>query len=155
MNASPEFDLQSAHRLFSTNCFNKTWDLIDLAERSEDENEQMIHLSLTSLWHWTQREDCTDKNLSIAYWQASRVFALVGQAENAMHYGKKCLAYSLAENIPPFYLGYAYEALARGSSLNGDLKQRDFFLGKAKEAAEHVVDPNAKEMLLDDLKTIP
>ena len=69
MAKEPEFDLQVAHRYFSATCFNQAWELIDKPERTAEEDEAMVQLSLASTWHWTQREDCTPANLSIGYWQ--------------------------------------------------------------------------------------
>jgi hypothetical protein len=51
----------------------------------------MIRLSLASHWHWTQREDCAVTNISVAYWRTSRIYAVLGQAENARRYAEMCL----------------------------------------------------------------
>jgi hypothetical protein len=73
-----DFDADQAHRHFSASCFNLAWELIDKPDRTAEDDEQMVRLAQASLWHWTQRSDCTDKNLSIGYWQVSRVCALLG-----------------------------------------------------------------------------
>src|SRR5262245_27775596 len=111
MAQDPGFDTAKAHRYFSANCFNKAWEFIEKPDRTPDEDEQMIRLSQASMWHWTQREDCKRQNLSIGYWQLSRVYAIAGRPDDARRYGQLCLEHSREE--PPFYLGYAYEALAR------------------------------------------
>jgi hypothetical protein len=61
MTDKSEFDRTAAHRYFSANCFNKAWTLIDKEDRTPEEDQQMIRLNQASIWHWTQREDCTDK----------------------------------------------------------------------------------------------
>jgi hypothetical protein len=91
---STDVNEAGAHRFFSAQCFNRAWDLIRKPDRTDLENEQMLLLSQASLWHWTQRSDCTPRHLSIGYWQLSRVQALLGQAENALDSAKKCLRYS-------------------------------------------------------------
>ena len=154
MPDKPEFDLQAAHRFFAAECFNRAWDLLDKPARTPDEDEQMIRLSLASTWHWTQRDDCTPTSLSVGYWQASRIYAILGQAGNARRYGQLCLAISQGEGILPFYLGYAYEALARAESVAGNGQQRDAYLAAAREAAGRMSDPEARKALLDDLTTI-
>ena len=154
MSKKPEFDLGASHKFFSVACFNKNWDLIDKTNRTPEEDEEMIRLSLASTWHWTQREDCTDQNLSVGYWQISRVYALLGQADNALRYGKKCLEVSQSEGIPPFYLGYAYEALARAEAVSGKKKEKDEYLRKAKLIADKLTKEDGKQMLVDDLETI-
>lgn len=148
----PEFDTKAAHKYFSAGCFNQAWDLIDKSERTPEEEQAMISLAHASIWHWTRREDCTDRNLSIGYWQASRVYALLGQADNARRYGQLSLDYS--EGAEPFYIGFAYEALARAESLAGNMAESKEYLGLARKLADSVTDPESKKMLLDDLATI-
>ena len=88
MTKQPEIDVAAAHKYFSAYCFNAAWGLIDNKNRTHQDDEEMTRLCQASIWHWTQREDCTDKNLSIGYWQASRVYALLGQADDARRYGQ-------------------------------------------------------------------
>ena len=116
--SSQPFDSSAAHRFFSAHCFNEAWALIDKPNRTDEENRLMLTLSFTSLWHWTQRDDCVSRNLSIGYWQISRIFALLGDGANARRYGDACMEHSLSES--PFFLAYAHEAMARAAALNGD-----------------------------------
>jgi len=150
----PEFDVHAAHRYFSAYCFNAAWDLIDKAERSAEEDEAMLSLSLASTWHWTQREDCTPTNLSVSYWQTSRVYALLRQADNARRYAQLCLQASQGDDVPPFYLGYAYEALARAEAVAGRRQALAEYSRLARGAAERVSEPEDKKQLLADLDTI-
>lgn len=152
MSKKPEFDVAAAHKYFAAHCFNTTWGLLDKADRTPEEDEQMIRLTLASSWHWTQREDCTATNMSVAYWQASRVYAVLGQADNARRYGQLCLDVSQGE--APFYLGYAYEALARAEFVAGDRQQMEQYLAEARRAVEKVEDADSKQWLTDDLDGI-
>mgnify|MGYP001032620838 CR=1 FL=1 len=149
-----EFDLNAAHEHFSAQCFNDAWELLDKPDRSAEEDEQMIRLALASHWHWTQREDCTATNISVAYWQTSRVYAAQGQADNARHYARRCLAASDGDDVPAFYLGYAYEALARAEHIAGDHQAMDQYLSIARQMAETIADKESRQWLLDDLETI-
>ena len=90
MADQPEFDVAAAHRYFATQCYNDAFDLIDKRDRSADDDARMLHLSMSSLWHWTQRADCTSTNLSIGYWQVARIYALLGQPDNARRDGLRC-----------------------------------------------------------------
>ena len=154
MAKEPEFDLTAAHQYFSTDCFNKAWDLIDKADRTPEEDEEMIRLSQASIWHWTQREDCTPTNLSVGYWQASRVYAVLGQVDNARRYGQLCLDVSQGDDVSPFYLGYAYEALARAEMVAGDSVATEEYRELAQAVAGKIADADEKKWLLDDLDTI-
>ena len=147
------FDLKAAHKFFAAECFNQAWDLLDKAQRTAEEDEQLVRLTMASHYHWTQREDYNATNRSVAYWQTARVFAVLGQAENARHYAQLCLQAS-REGVAPFFLGYAYEALARAEAAAGNQQQMEIYLARARELAEKVTEEESKKMLLDDLGTV-
>jgi hypothetical protein len=154
MTIETEIDIDAAHRFFAPECFNRTWDLINKADRTPEEDEAMLLLSLASLWHWTQRPDCTKQNISIGYWQVSRVYTLLRQVENARRYAQRCLDESQGEAVPLFCLGYAYEALARAESIAGERARMKAYLSLAYQTAERMTDMEAHKMLLADLETI-
>jgi hypothetical protein len=154
MTTQPDFDLQTAHKYFSAHCFNRAWDYIDKPMRTTDEDNTMLQLSLSSLWHWTQREDSTITNLAIGYWQVSRVFALLKQADNAREYGKLCLETASKEGVLPYYSGTAYEALARAEMVAGNRSAMQEYLAQAQRVADSLTDKEEREMLLKDLATI-
>ena len=152
MNQKPTFDQTEVHRFYSAQCFNQAWGLIDKCDRTTDEDEEMIRLSQASIWHWTQREDCTPTNMSVGYWQASRIYALLGHADQARKYGRLSLDYS--PDDAPFFSGYAHEALARAEMVAGDKDEMNKHIDAARQAAENVPDAKARKMLVDDLNTI-
>jgi len=152
MADQPTFDAESVHRYFSARCFNMAWELIETPGRPPADDEQMIHLAHASLWHWTQRADCSDKNLSIGYWQLSRIYALLGEAENAQKYARLCLNKTPANE--PFCLGYAYEALARAESIAGNSEKTKEYLAEAQRNAERITDGDDRQLLVNDLITL-
>ncbi len=154
MGDKETFDLQTAHHYFSANCFNHAWDFIEKESRTPQEEEEMLHLSLTSLWHWTQRSDCKAENLSVAYWQAARVFTLIKNAEMAVRYAKRCYEITQERRLAPFYQGFACEALARAFSLAGSREEAEGYLQQAHLLAGQVTDPEDRETLEKDLRTV-
>ena len=148
----PEFDSATAHRHFSAHCFNAAWEHIDKPERTSEETEEMIQCALASLWHWSQREDCTPTNLSIGYWQAARVYALAGEPTNARKYAQLCL--DITPEDDPFCLGYAHEALARAELLSGNAAAAKEHLTKAAELARQIESAENRKLLEDDLQAI-
>ena len=150
----PNFDLDGAHKHFSVACFNEAWELLDKPDRSAEEDEQMVRLSLASHWHWTQRKDCAPQNISVSYWQTSRIYAVLEQGENARRYAQKCLEVSQEDEVPPFYLGYAYEAMARAERVIGNREEMEKYLAEAQQVVALIVDPEEKKWLLDDLASI-
>jgi tetratricopeptide (TPR) repeat protein len=154
MSKGPDFDMQTAHRRFAVDCFNQAWDLIDKPDRTPEEDEEMVRLTQASHWHWKQREDYTPKNEAISYWQTSRVYALLERAEEARRYGQLALKASQAGDVEPFYLGYAYEALARAEALAGNRAEAEAYLSAARDVASKITEAEDRKLLLDDLETI-
>jgi hypothetical protein len=149
----PTFDIHEAHKYFSVAYFNKTWDYIDQdGERSIEENMSMLHTAIASLWHWSQREDVQPEQLSIGYWQVSRVYNLIQQPHNAKMYGMLSLKY--AQDLKPFYKGYAYETLARAEMLIRNRFIMNVHLDKARAMLEQIEDAEEKQALSKDLGTI-
>ena len=112
----PAFDVAMAHKFFSANCFNEAWELMQKRERTQHDDEQMLLLAYASMWHWTQRPHCTPTKKSIGYWQLSRINTILGRADESRRYALLSLEHTSEEE--PFFVGYAYEALARSSRCN-------------------------------------
>ena len=147
-----DFDPATAHRFFSADCFNKTWDLIEKTDRTPDEDHQMLLCAITSLWHWTQRPDCSATHLSIGHWQVSRVYSLLGESVNAAEYADLALHHSA--QLPPFYRGYAHEALARAAMVEGHPDRALHHLKEAFALAAQVTDPEERTALEKDLQSL-
>ena len=152
MSDKPDFDPAVVHRYFSATCFNKTWELIDNPNRTPEEDMTMLQASMASLWHWSQREDATPQNLSVGNWLVSRVYALLRQADNARRYAD--ISLKLADGLSPFYIGFAYEALAHAEMVAGDKAKMNEYLEKARALAEEVEDEEDKQVLAGDLESI-
>ena len=144
------FDLAAAHQYFAADCFNKAWDLIEKPDRTAAEDRLMVALNQASIYHWLNRTDCTSENLSVGYWQASRIHAILGHAEEAMRHAEVCLGYSTG--LEPFYLGYAHEALARAALLAGDRTNATEHLSHARSCAAKVAPKDHQAMLSKDLE---
>jgi len=147
-----DLDIQQAHRHFSAHCFNQTWALIDQEWLTQEETERMLHLAHASLWHWSQRPDIDASKRSIGYWQLARVYALANRAESACYYAERCKEQS--KDAGPFYLGYAYEALARATHLAGDETRAAQYAEQARQLAEELADPQDRSTLLKDLDSL-
>jgi len=152
MPDSPTFDLNAAHLYFSVDNFNRTWDYIEKSSRSPEEDMDMLHTAMASMWHWTQRSDATDENLSVGYWQIARVFSLMIQPNNARTYGLLSLKH--ARDLSPFLKGYAYESLARSEMQAGNRVALYFYLEKAREMAQRITREEDRRLLLKDLESI-
>ena len=146
-----EEELQSSHRFYAADCFNRVWGLLDRSDRTEEEDRLMREMAHASLFHWLCREDAKPMNLSVGLWQLSRVYAVLGRAVESRSYAEECIEISKSAELPPFYQGYGYEAAARAALVSGEEARRETFLKLAREQLEEVVDPEEKALLAADL----
>lgn len=153
MADTPNFDIQHAHRHFAAYCFNQTWDYMEKdGGRSIEENMTMLHTAIASLWHWSQRDDVSPENLSVGHWQVSRVYCLLKQPNNARSYGLQALKY--AQELSPFYKGYAYETLARAEMIVNNRVIMKTHLEKAREMLDQIENEEEKQLLAKDLESL-
>ncbi len=147
-------DMQEIHKQLSVKCFNECWTLIDKKDRTAEDVENMLLLADASLWHWKQRADLKPENLSVGYWQVSRVHALAGQREMARLFGEKCLAVGQDAKLSPFYVGYGYEALARAEILAGNTDAAKSLLAKARDELNAITDKDERDALEPDIVSL-
>ena len=150
MSATP-IDDAKAHAFFAPRCFNATWELIR-KERSDEETLRMLDLAHASMWHWTEREDCTPRNRSIGYWLLARVYALAGYPELSRRYG--LLALSFAKDEEPFYRAFAHEALARAEMVAGNRAALAEHLNQARSLGDQIADSDDAAWLRENLDTV-
>jgi len=134
--------------------FNKTWALLEAGVRTAEEADQLLHCAHASAYHWAQAG--TVANHARSEWQCSRVYAVLGRAEPALHHARRCLELceSARDEIEEFDLPFAYEAMARAHAVAGEEAASREWLGRARAAAEKIVDEDDRLLLETDLATI-
>ena len=140
------------HRALAAYLFNLTWRLLDRAHRTPSQRDEMVHAAHASRYHWGRAG--RPRNRSIAEWQISRVYAVLGRSEPARHHGRRALAIARRYRLAPFYVGYALEALARAAAVGGDRRSRDAFVRRARATAARVRAADDRRRLEADLDAI-
>ncbi len=101
-----EFQKQQA-----IDCFNKTWDYIDMEKRTREDDFQMIHCAHTSRYMWSLVGNPV--NIERGEWQVSKVYNILGLGQSALFHGEECLRICLENDVEAFDLVFAYESIAR------------------------------------------
>lgn len=146
--------MKEAHQHFSCECFNATWSLLELSERTPEEVRKMIATSHASMFHWLNREDCTPENLSIGLWQLARVYAVVDSPLEALRNAQDCLEISESNSLSPFCMAYAHEAVCRAALLGKDVDTARRHLESAKTHAESVSEEHDRKLIDADLQEL-
>ena len=141
-------------RQLAVDLFNPGWTLMELPERTPEQDDELIHAAHASRHHWASVG--TPANLARGEWQLSRVYVVLGRPEPALYHAHRCLAYceSSPEALEDWDLPYAHEALARAHGLAGDTDEAARHAAQARELAQHVSGPEDREHLEEDLATL-
>lgn len=126
------------HRKLGVEYFNKTWDFIDIPERTHEQDMLMIHYAHASRFHWEHAEDVTDLNRGRGEWQISRVYNLLGMGESALLHGKEYLRLCEKNGYADWDITFAYETIAYAYKVIGDHQKMKLYLELGYKALEHV-----------------
>ena len=152
---APDLDA-AAHRRLAVDLFNFTWTLIEKADRTPAEIDDMIHAAHASRYHWSKAG--TNANLARGEWQCARVYSVLGRAEPALWHAARCLAYveiaSAAGEAEDWDIAGAYEANARAAAVAGDTAAAIAWRDKARSALREVKNPADRELIEGDVDTL-
>ena len=139
-------------RRLAIESFNHVWTLLDTADRTADQADEMIHGAHASRYLWGQVGDAS--NRTRGEWQCSRVYAVLGRAEPALYHAQRCLEICQRYGIADWDLAVAYEALARASRLADDTEGFNRNLAALRAAIDQIADHEDREILAADLATL-
>jgi DNA-binding transcriptional MerR regulator len=154
----PMIDLDRAsHRELAVALFNHVWSLMEVADRTPAQNDELIHAAHASRFHWSRAEGSQAVNLGRGEWQCSRVYAVLGRGEPAIWHARRCLAYAETPEggQEDWDLAAAYEAMARAYAVAGDLATAAEWKAKAAAALDAVADQDDRDVIEGDLATLP
>lgn len=134
--------------------YNHVWDLLQTPDRTPAQDERMLHAAHASRFHW-EESGCPPVNLARGEWQCSRVYAVLGRADAALHHARRTLEICQAEGIGDFDLFYAHEALARAYAVSGALGAAAAERDRAVAACDAIAKDEDRRLAFDDLRGMP
>ena len=149
---SVELDAATQSQL-GVDLYNSTWVLLEKADRTPAETDEMIHSAHASRYHWGEIGEPV--NFARCEWQCSRVYAVLGRSEPALWHARRCVAIYEANGIAGWDIASGYEAMARAWLTAGDLAEVATWKAKARAALDLVEDPDDREVIEGDLATLP
>ena len=145
----------ATHRALGVALYNHTWTLLEKADRTPAETDEMIHSAHASRFHWSRAESSEPVNLARGEWQCSRVYAVLGRGEPALWHARRCLAINEANGQADWDIASAYEAMARATGVAGDSVAAAEWKAKATAALDGIADNDDREVIENDLATLP
>jgi hypothetical protein len=155
--ASDALDAET-HRRLGKDLFTHAWTLIEKADRTPTETDEMIHAAHASAWHWS-RAGGTLANGARGEWQIARVYSTLGRGEPALWHSQRCLelarAAVAAGVADDWDVPAALEGLARAQAVAGDRAAADATRARAREALAGIADLEDRQLIEQDLATTP
>jgi hypothetical protein len=149
MPATPSKLDPGQQRQLAATIFNHVWDLLVKVDRTVSDDDAMLHGAHASRYHWGAAGEPV--HWARGEWQCSRVYAVLGRFEPALHHARRCLELAIQHDLGPFDVGVAHEAIARSYRLIGDAEMtaRHVALGRAESA--RLTDAEERDLLDADL----
>jgi hypothetical protein len=146
-------DTQVDQRRLATDLFNGVWRLLEREDRDAADDDRMLHMAHASRYHWGEVGE--PANRSRGEWQCSRVYAVLGRPEPALHHARRGLEICQEHGLADWDLAFAYESVARAHAVAGDREAALEWTRRALSAAADIAEDDDRELLLSDLESIP
>ena len=155
--ATDALDVET-HRRLGKDLYNQTWTLIEIADRTPEQVDEMLFTTHASAYHWSKAGG-TLANAARAQWQIARVYSTLGRGEPAVWHARRCLelaeAAAAAALADDWDVPAALEGLARAQAVAGDPAASEATRARAREAVAGIADPEDRQLIEQDLASIP
>jgi hypothetical protein len=152
MPATPLKLENAQQRQLAATIFNHVWDLLVKPDRSVSDDDQMLHGAHASRYHWGIAGEPV--HWARGEWQCSRVYAMLGRFEPALHHARRCLELAAQYDLGPFDVGVAHEAIARSYHLIGDVEMTAKHLALGRAESAKIPDREERDLLDADLASL-
>ena len=145
--------LPESERQLAADLFNLVWTLLEQPGRTTEDDDRMVHAAHASRYHWGQVGG--PEQLAIGEWQCARVYSVLGRAEPALHHARRCLEIATDADVPDWLIASAHEGLARAYAVAGQRESAFASRAAAEAALEKVDDAEDRQVVQDDLASLP
>jgi hypothetical protein len=150
MDETKTYTLEEAHKHFAKSINGRVWELLGKPDRSQAENDEMLHAAHACAYHW--KFAGTAVHQQRGEWLISHVHAVLGHANETLRYAERCFELTQANKVVmrDFDIAYAFEALARAHAMLGDQKMAEEFLYLAEQAGNGIVNEEDRSIFMSD-----
>jgi hypothetical protein len=142
----------AARRQLAIDLFHRVWSLLEMPDRTVDQDDEMVHAAHASRYHWGEVGEVAHR--ARGEWQCARVYSVLGRSEPALHHARRCLELCQANGLGDWDLAAAWEAVARAALVAGDRVALQRALDQARQALAIIADPEDRRPIETDLDEI-
>jgi hypothetical protein len=145
---------EAGHRDLAAETYNAAWDLLDSPDRTPAQDDEVLTLAFASRWHWGEAAG-GDEQLAVGDWFIGHVSAHLGLAPLAVRFSGRALDRVESTGGGGWLLASAFEGMARAHACAGDGEGRERYTRLAEAALDAIEDPEEREVIEDQLRSIP
>ncbi len=146
-------EISRSHRWHALACNNLAWELSDLPDRTQSQDDEMLDAAHASAFHWSRVG--TGLNRARAQMLLGHVYARLGFGRLALIYAKQSFDYIMAHEAPDWEIAFAYAILAHGAFAAGESDLHQLHYAKAKELGEAIAETEDREIFFKAYDLIP
>lgn len=137
------------HQQMGIEYFNQSWELLEKPDRTKADEDVLINLVHTSLYHWRQLDQPI--NILRGEWMIAHVYTLLKHKESALYHANNTLQWADTAKATDWDLAYAYEAMARAQALNGNKAEYQQYYEMAVKAGKDIKEEGDRTQFEADL----
>lgn len=141
----------ATHRRLAVELFNRSWRLLELEDRTTEQDDELVHCAHASRHHWG--EVGTPAHCARGENQCARVYATLGRPEPALHHATRCLELVRAggDGFADWDLASALEVVARAHLAGGNTSEAAHYAELSRRELETMADPDDREVIESQL----
>ena len=139
----------STQRQLAVDLYNHVWTLLETPERTQDQDDEMLHAAHASRYHWGEVGSAV--NRARGDWLCARVYSVLGRPEPALHHARRCLELCETNGLGDWDLAAAWEAVARASLVAGDQEGLTQAMREGRAALNGIADVEDRQHIEEDL----
>ncbi len=141
------------HRWFAVECNNRTWELASLAERSPEQDFEMLCAAYTAAYHWSIIG--TAVNAAQADVTLAHAASLCGQGDLALGYARRALTFFEQGLGEDWDIAFAHAEIAFAAAVLGDTRLNAMHYNHARSAGEAIQDDEDRKVFFEEFARIP
>jgi hypothetical protein len=140
-------------KALASQLFNRCWELLDLDERSDDDDVELLTSALTSRFHWLHAGG--PEQWITSDWMVARAAGATGSSDVALRFALRAYEAARAKETPDWLVASTAEGVARAYAVAGNAQEFTNWAALARRLVEVIVDPEDKSLIESQLADIP
>ncbi len=141
------------HREFAVSTYNGSWNLLDRAELSAEEQIELERMACASLYHWSVIGGAQE--LATGEWLLARVYIRLGFGHEALRHASMAAELASKNEVADYLKASTLEGLARAHAMMGIVDDAIALRGAAVSALDEIVDPEDRELIESQISEGP